>query len=128
VNQNGSRPVLGKDRHKTEQNRTNRMSDMEECELMEKYDILVYENNCMYDTRHANAANVLEVFLKMCKDYVNPEYTGQDSVHLDSSKRFVSYADRSGNDKAMLVVLIGTITDEILEGIRDGLQNLYDRR
>jgi hypothetical protein len=92
-----------------------------------EYEIIVYEHNSMYDSRDANPANVVDVFLDTCREYVNPEYTGQDSVHLDSSKRFVSYADRSGNDKPMLVILIGTITDEMLDAIRDGLKKLYVR-
>ena len=91
------------------------------------YEILVFEHNSMYDTRDANASNVLDVFLQACREYVNPEYVGQDSVHLDSSNKFVSYADRSGNDKPMLVILIGTITDEMLDAIRDGLKKLYVR-
>lgn len=89
------------------------------------YEILVFEHNSMYDTRDANAVNVLDVFLDTCREYVNPEYVGQDSVHLDSSKKFVSYADRSGNDKPMLVILIGTITDEMFDAIRDGLKQMY---
>lgn len=89
------------------------------------YEILVFEHNSMYDTRDANASNVLDVFLEACREYVNPKYVGQDSVHLDSGKGFVSYADRSGNDKPMLVILIGTITDEMLDAIRDGLKKMY---
>jgi len=92
---------------------------------MEDYEILVYEHNSMYDMRDANSANVVNVFLDTCRDYVNPEYVDKDSVHFDSSSRFVSYADRSGNDKPMLVILIGTITDEILLEIEDGLKKLY---
>ena len=79
----------------------------------------------MYDMRSANSANVLDVFLQACREYLNPEYVGQDSVHLNSSKKFVSYADCSGDDKPMLVILIGTITDEILVAITDGLKKLY---
>jgi len=90
-----------------------------------EYEILVFEHNSMYDMRDANATNVLDVFLETCRQYVNPEYVGQDSVHLDSSKRFVSYADHSGNDKPMLVILIGTITDEMLVDIQDGLKKMY---
>jgi hypothetical protein len=92
-----------------------------------EYEILVFEHNSMYDTRDANSENVLKVFLDTCRHYMNPEYVGQDSVHLDSSKRFVSYADHSGNDKPMLIILIGTITDEMLDAIRDGLKKLYIR-
>jgi hypothetical protein len=92
-----------------------------------EYEILVYEHNSMYDSRDANAANVLDVFLETCREYVNPEYVNQNYTEFHSSKRFVSYADRSGNDKPMLVILIGTITDEMLAGIRDGLKKLYVR-
>jgi len=89
------------------------------------YEILVYENNSMYDTRTANSGNVLDVFLDTCRQYVNPEYVNQDSTEFHSSNKFVSYADRSGNDKPMLVILIGTITDEMVVAIQDGLKKMY---
>ena len=38
------------------------------------YEILVYENNSMYDMRETDSANVLDLFLRMCKEFVNPEY------------------------------------------------------
>ena len=89
------------------------------------YEILVFEHNSMYDMRDANAANVLDVFLETCREYVNPKYVNQDCTDFDSSNKFVSYADRSGNDKPMLVILIGTISDEMLVAIKDGLKKLY---
>jgi len=39
----------------------------------------------------------------------------------------MSYADRSGNDKPMLVLLIGTITDEMVSDACAGLNKLYVR-
>ena len=89
------------------------------------YEILVYENNSMYDMREADSTNVVNVFLGMCREFVNPEYVDQDCAVFDSSKKFVSYADRSGNDKPMLVILIGTISDEMLVDIQDGLKKMY---
>jgi len=99
-------------------------STSEEIKIMD-YEILVFEHNSMYDLRNANSANVVTVFVDTCRHYVNPEYVNEDSTEIDSSNKFVSYADRSGNDKPMLVILIGTITDEILVEIRDGLKKLY---
>ena len=89
------------------------------------YEILVYENNSVYDMRETDSSNVVSVFLRMCKEFVNPEYVDKSSTEFDSSSRFVSYSDRSGNDKPMLVILIGTITDEMLVEIQDGLKKLY---
>jgi hypothetical protein len=89
------------------------------------YEIIVYEHNSMYDSSDANAENVLDVFLETCREYLNPEYVNQNSTEFHSSKKFVSYADRSGNDKPMLVILIGTITDEMLLAIEDGLKKMY---
>jgi len=81
----------------------------------------------MYDSRDANSKNVLDVFLETCREYVNPEYVNQNYTEFHSSSKFVSYADRSGNDKPMLVILIGTITDEMVVDIEDGLKKLYVR-
>jgi len=92
-----------------------------------EYEILVYEHNSMYDSRDASAANVLDVFLETCREYVNPEYVNQNYTEFHSSSKFVSYADRSGNDKPMLVILMGTITDEMVVAIQDGLKKLYVR-
>jgi hypothetical protein len=92
---------------------------------MEDYEILVYENNSMYDMRETDSANVVDVFLRMCKEFVNPEYVDKNSTEFDSSSKFVSYSDRSGNDKPMLVILIGTITDEMIVAIQDGLKKMY---
>jgi hypothetical protein len=92
---------------------------------MEDYEILVYEHNSIYDMRESDGANVVNVFLDTCRHYVNPEYVDKDSTEFHSSSKFVSYADRSGNDKPMLVILIGTITDEMLLEIEDGLKKLY---
>jgi hypothetical protein len=89
------------------------------------YEILVFEHNSMYDSRDANSKNVLDVFLETCREYVNPEYVNQNYTEFHSSSSFVSYADRSGNDKPMLVILIGTITDEMVVAIQDGLKQLY---
>ena len=89
------------------------------------YEILVYENNSIYDMREADSTNVLDVFLRMCKEFVNPEYVDKQSTEFDSSSKFVSYSDRSGNDKPMLVILIGTITDEMLVEITEGLKKMY---
>jgi hypothetical protein len=92
-----------------------------------EYEIIVYEHNSMYDSRDANAANVVDVFLETCREYVNPEYVNQNYTEFHSTSKFVSYADRSGNDKPMLVILIGTITDEMVVAIQDGLKKLYVR-
>jgi hypothetical protein len=89
------------------------------------YEILVFEHNSMYDSSDANAENVVDVFLGACRKYVNPEYVNQNYTEFHSSSKFVSYADRSGNDKPMLVVLIGTITDVMLVAIQDGLKKMY---
>jgi hypothetical protein len=96
----------------------------EEIKIME-YEILVFEHNSMYDSCDANYKNVVKVFVETCRKYVNPEYVEENSTEIGWSNKFVSYADRSGNDKPMLVILIGTITDEMLVEIKEGLKKLY---
>ena len=78
------------------------------------YEILVFECNAMYHSKTSESEdNALAIFIAFCREFVSPEYVAENDTSFDSSSLYMSYADRSGGDKPMLVLLIGsTITYE----------------
>jgi hypothetical protein len=92
------------------------------------YEIVVFEYNSMYDSDTADSSEkALMVFVEMCRKYVSPEYVAQNEAHFDSGDMFLSYADRSGGDKPMLILLIGNITGDMTSNAEEMLKKLYVR-
>ena len=92
------------------------------------YEILVFEHNSLYDyCTRGTSDTALHVFVEMCREFVNPEYVLENETSFDSGSLFMSYADRSGNDKPMLVLLIGTITEDMIALAGSELKKLYNR-
>ena len=94
----------------------------------EEYEIIAYEYNSPYDGETVTQENCLELFVAMCKKYVNPEYVSEDETDVDYGKRYFSYADRSGGDKPMHIMLIGPkMTSELVSEIKARLKKFYER-
>ena len=90
------------------------------------YEILAFEHNSMYDIQHAEAPEeALKLFVEMCCMFVRPEYVEKNQTSFDSGHLYMSYADHSGNDKPMLIMLVGNITDEMVSDARAALDKLY---
>jgi len=94
----------------------------------EYYEVIVYEYNSPYDSETVSIENCVEVFVKMCKKYVSPEYVSEDQTNVDYGKRYFSYSDHSGGDKPMLLILIGPkMTEGLVSEIKAGLKKFYER-
>jgi hypothetical protein len=92
------------------------------------YEILVFESNAMYHSKTSESEdNALAMFIAMCREFVSPEYVAENQTRFDSSSLHMSYADCSGGDKPMLVLLIGMITDEMRSKAQETLKKMYVR-
>ena len=92
------------------------------------YELLVFECNSLYHSKTSESQdNALTMFVKLCREFVSPEYVADNQTSFDSGSLYMSYADRSGGDKPMLVLLIGTITDEMRSSAQESLKKLYVR-
>jgi hypothetical protein len=90
--------------------------------------ILVFQNHDMYTSKIVPADKAVDTYVKMCFEYVPPEYVPEEYTDFHGCERFVKYHDRSGNDKPMMVLMTGIFTPDMLAAIEDGLKNLYIRR
>jgi hypothetical protein len=90
------------------------------------YEILALEHNTIYDSRSSETSeNALNMFIEFCSEFVSPEYIPEDLTAFNSGRLYMTYADRSGGDKPMLVMLIGHITEEMISAASSRLKKLY---
>jgi len=92
------------------------------------YELLVFECNSLYHSKTSESQdNALAMFVELCREFVSPEYVAENETSFDSGSLYMSYADRSGGDKPMLVIMIGTITDEMRSSVQESLKKMYFR-
>ena len=90
------------------------------------YEIVSFEYNDIYDSEYVIGKDeAIETFMKHCKKYVNPEYILKESTSFSTGYTYISYGDRSGGDKPMMVLMTGTFTGDMLTRIREALDDLY---
>jgi hypothetical protein len=92
---------------------------------MMNYQILVFENQELYDSDVVSADKAVDVYIKMCMKYLNPKYIPQENIVFESDERFVKYNDRSGGHKPMMILMTGVFTPEMIRSIKDGLKEMY---
>ena len=103
-------------------------SDQDDKEHKKQYEVIVYENQDIYATAMIPKENLVEAFTNMCVEYINPEYIPQSEARLNYGKTFVSYSDRSGGDKPMIVLLTGITVDSVLiSAIKNAIRKKYLR-
>ena len=93
-----------------------------------EYEVIVFEYQDIYATAMIPKENLVEAFANMCVEYINPEYIPQSETRLNYGKTFVSYSDRSGGDKPMIVLLTGITVDSVLiSAIKNAIRKKYLR-
>ena len=92
---------------------------------MDSYQILAFENHDLYDSLDVSADKAVEEYVKMCTKHVPPEYNPQEYTHFESDKMYVKYSDGCGNDKPMMILMIGLTTPEMIKSIKEGLRKIY---
>jgi hypothetical protein len=95
---------------------------------MMDYQILVFQNHDMYTSEVVPADKAVATYLKMCFEYVPPEYVPEEESDFHATERYVKYHDRSGGDKPMMVLMTGIFTPEMITAIEEGLKDFYIRR
>jgi hypothetical protein len=95
---------------------------------MMDYQIMVFQNQDMYDSKIVPANKAVETYVRMCFEYVPPEYVPEEYSDFHGTERYVKYHDRSGNDKPMIVLMTGIFTPDMITAIEDGLKDFYIRR
>jgi hypothetical protein len=87
------------------------------------FEIIVFEDQSLYDGSNViqDEKTAITEFIKICNKYIDPEYYSKEYTFLSFGNLYVSYADKSGGDKPMNILLIGKLTEESKKYIREQL-------
>ena len=84
------------------------------------FEIIIFENQSLYDgtSEIQDEKEAVKKFLDYCEEYLqySKEYT-----YLSIGELYVSYADNSGGDKPLNILLIGKLTQESKDFIKKEL-------
>ena len=90
------------------------------------FEIATFEYSDLYDgMRTVEPENVVNEFMKQYKKYLSPEYYPEEEVWFSKGRLWLAYADKTGGDKPMMVMLMGPITDELITQIKEAVRVLY---
>ena len=78
------------------------------------FEIIAFEYSDLYDgiDELIDEKRAVLEFIKFCKKYLSPEYYTSENTRLVIGNMYVSYADISGGDKPMNILLLGKISEE----------------
>jgi hypothetical protein len=77
-------------------------------------EVVVFEEGTLYTTHIVESA---EDFVGLCREYIPPD----SPIELAYGKFFVSCGDSSGCHKAMTLVLVGILTDDMVSRIKNNV-------
>ena len=90
---------------------------------LKEMEIVAFEDQSPYDSVYI-LNNPIGKFIEMCNRYINPKYVLEENAEVFFGQTFVSYCDRSGGDKPMMVMIMG-ITSNMIPEIIKALKELY---
>jgi hypothetical protein len=83
------------------------------------YEIIVLENNNLISQKQVEH-DVIEIYIKTCREYINPSSSPKNDIKFNNGKMFLKYSD---NTKS--VMLLGSISDDIVIFIKEILRKFY---
>ena len=90
------------------------------------FEIAIFEYSELYDCdRDVSPDKVICEFIEYYKQYFDPCYYEEENVRFQRGRTWLSYADNSGGDKPMTVMLMGSITEEIVANLKEAVAKVY---
>ncbi len=90
------------------------------------YEIAIFEHSDLYDgDQDVSPDKVICEFIEYYTRYFNPRYYEEENVRFQRGRMWLSYADNSGGDKPMTIMLVGSITDELVANLKEAVAKLY---
>ena len=91
--------------------------------MTDMFEIVVFEYSDPYSGEEmVSRQNVVKEFVKAYKKFLPCE---KDDIVSWRGRTWLSYVDKSGNDKPMTIMLIGTITKELEQEIERAVEDIY---
>ena len=92
------------------------------------YEIAIFKYSDLYDgDEDVSPDKVICEFIEYYTRYFDPEFIDEGDVRLQRGRMWLSYADNSGGDKPKTVMLMGSITDELVANLKWAVAKIYVR-
>ena len=93
---------------------------------MNAYEIAIFKYSDLYDGDHnVSPDKVICEFIEYYTRYFDPEFIDEGDVRLQRGRMWLSYADNSGGDKPRTIMLMGSITDELVANLKEAVAKVY---
>ena len=90
------------------------------------YEIAIFKYSDLYDgDEDVSPDKVICEFIEYYTRYFDPEFIDEGDVILQRGRMWLSYADKSGGDKPKTVMLMGSITDELVANLKWAVAKVY---
>jgi hypothetical protein len=94
--------------------------------MNDMFEIAVFEYSDPYSGQEmVSRQDVVKEFVKAYKKFLPPKHCEKDDIVSWRGRTWLSYVDKSGNDKPMTIMLIGTITKELEQEIERAVEDIY---
>ena len=90
------------------------------------YEIAIFEYSDLYDgDEDVSPDKVICEFIEYYKRYFISRNVDEGDVWLQRGRTWLSYADKTGGDKPMTLMLIGSITDELVANLKEAVAKVH---
>ena len=91
-----------------------------------EYEIVVFENSDVwYGGEDVDADKIIWLFIEHYTCYFSPDDVDEKNVWFQGGKSWLTYRDKSGNDKPITIMLVGPITKEFKVQLDEAVQKVY---
>ena len=95
------------------------------CKKM-SYEIAVFEYSDLYNgDQNVSPDKVICECIEYYTRYFDPHYVDEGDVRLQRGRMWLSYSDDSGGDKPRTLMLMGSITDELVVNLKEAVAKVY---
>jgi hypothetical protein len=92
------------------------------------YEIAIFEYSDLYSgDADVSPDKVICEFIEYYMRYFDPRYYEKEYVMFQKGRTWLSYTDKSGGDKPITIMLIGSITDNLVMDLEEAVAKVYMR-
>jgi len=90
------------------------------------FEIAIFEHSDLYyGDEDVSPDKVICEFVEYYKHYLWPGNVAEEDVMFQRGRTWVSYTDKRGGDKPITIMLMGSITEEIVANLKEAVAEVY---
>jgi hypothetical protein len=91
-----------------------------------EFEIAIFEHSDLYDgDQDVSPDKVICEFMEYYRRYFISRNLDEGDVRLQRGRTWLSYADNSGGDKPMTIMLVGSITEELVANLKEDVAKVH---